>query len=361
MDHGDSDEPPGRSSYVARAALDSVVLQQFADLLARRPPKRPPSDVPRPEIDEMLIADEHGAYPPEQGRVFGLKNKTMLFAPGWGRVDRLTSSDCPLHNAARLGDVERIKRLLARESVNQPRAYDRITPLIIASGRGVLENVRLLLAAKADVNWEAKHGEMCSTSTQAASHRIWAPLIDRHVQERPGAQLTEGFQLIPRPLPCNALFAACLEGHEKIVDLLVKSRAPVDQQTAYGITPLIVACQCHHKELVIRLLLLGADVNLLSYAGLSPLHVVCEIGDYDLADLLLRAWAVVDATNSLTGATPLHCAAHHGHASIVKMLLHRGADVNRAMHNGSTPMWFASSFGHADVERVIYDWAAGID
>ena len=40
MEHGDSDEPPGRSSYVARAALDSVVLQQFADLLARRPPKR---------------------------------------------------------------------------------------------------------------------------------------------------------------------------------------------------------------------------------------------------------------------------------------------------------------------------------
>ena len=62
MEHSDSDEPPGRGAYVARAALDSVVLQQFADLLARRPPKRPPSDVPRPEIDEKLIPDEHGAY-----------------------------------------------------------------------------------------------------------------------------------------------------------------------------------------------------------------------------------------------------------------------------------------------------------
>ena len=102
-------------------------------------------------------------------------------------------------------------------------------------------------------------------------------------------------------------------------------------------------------------------MNLLSYTGLSPLHVLCEIGDYDLAELLLRAWAVVDAPITLTGGTPLHCAAHHGHASIVKLLLRRGADVNRAMHNGSTPMWFASSFGHADVERVIYDWAAGID
>ena len=76
-----------------------MVLQQFADLLARRPPKRPPSDVPRPEIDKSLIADEHGAYPPEQGRAFGLKNKTMLFAPGWGRVDRLTSADYALHDA----------------------------------------------------------------------------------------------------------------------------------------------------------------------------------------------------------------------------------------------------------------------
>ena len=110
MDDSNSDEPTERSPYVARAALDSVVLQQFADLLARRPPKRPPSDVPRPEIDEKLIPDAYGAYPPEQGRVFGLKNKTMLFAPGWGRGDRLSSADYALHDAARLGNVERIKR-----------------------------------------------------------------------------------------------------------------------------------------------------------------------------------------------------------------------------------------------------------
>ena len=109
------------------------------------------------------------------------------------------------------------------------------------------------------------------------------------------------------------------------------------------------------------MLLLGADVNLLTYTGLTPLHIVCGIGDYDLAELLLRAWAVVDAPNTLTGGTPLHCAAHHGHASIVRLLLQVGADVNRAMSDGRTPMWFASRYCHADVVRVINDWAAGID
>ena len=49
------------------------------------------------------------------------------------------------------------------------------------------------------------------------------------------------------------------------------------------------------------------------------------------------------------------------HASIVKLLLQVGADVNRAMSDGRTPMWFASSYCHADVVRVINDWAAGID
>ena len=98
----------------------------------------------------------------------------------------------------------------------------------------------------------------------------------------------------------------------------------------------------------------------LIHNGLTPLHIVCGIGDYDLAELLLRAWAVVDAP-TLTGATPLHCASHHGHASIVKLLLQVGADVNRAMSDGRTPMWFASSYCHADVVRVINDWAAGID
>ena len=83
------------------------------------------------------------------------------------------------------------------------------------------------------------------------------------------------------------------------------------------------------------------------------------------ADLLARRPPkrppIFDATNSLTGATPLHCASHHGHASIVKLLLQVGADVNRAMSDGRTPMWFASSYCHADVVRVINDWAAGLD
>ena len=68
MDDSNSDEPTEHSPYVARAALDSVVLQQFANLLAGRPPKRPPSDVPRPEIDEKLIPDEHSGHGPSWTR-----------------------------------------------------------------------------------------------------------------------------------------------------------------------------------------------------------------------------------------------------------------------------------------------------
>ena len=58
-------------------------------------------------------------------------------------------------------------------------------------------------------------------------------------------------------------------------------------------------------------------------------------------------------------ATPLHIAAESGQASIVQMLLKRGADPALAGSYGRTAVWHACSEGHVAVLRILH--ACGVD
>src|SRR5262249_25095779 len=53
------------------------------------------------------------------------------------------------------------------------------------------------------------------------------------------------------------------------------------------------------------------------------------------------------------GDTALMVAAHEGHLNIVKLLLHRGADVNGRGMNGFTPLITAASRRHRDIVRLL--------
>ena len=46
--------------------------------------------------------------------------------------------------------------------------------------------------------------------------------------------------------------------------------------------------------------------------------------------------------------TPLHFAAHGGHAEIIDALLAAGADPNAADAAGITPMYWSEKAGHVD-------------
>lgn len=65
----------------------------------------------------------------------------------------------------------------------------------------------------------------------------------------------------------------------------------------------------------------------------------------------------VDAPNRL-GETALMLAALHGHAGSVKLLIRRGAEVNRP---GWAPLHYAASSGHADVVAYLLEQHAYID
>ncbi len=57
------------------------------------------------------------------------------------------------------------------------------------------------------------------------------------------------------------------------------------------------------------------------------------------------------------GWTPLHVACEKGHASVVRLLLERGADVNARDGKGRTALVLAGQQGHKDVVRLLVEAA----
>jgi ankyrin repeat protein len=51
-------------------------------------------------------------------------------------------------------------------------------------------------------------------------------------------------------------------------------------------------------------------------------------------------------------------AASNGHEAVVKLLLEKGADMERKSSNGRTPLWWAAEGGHEAVMKLLLEKGA---
>ena len=63
---------------------------------------------------------------------------------------------------------------------------------------------------------------------------------------------------------------------------------------------------------------------------------------------------------------PLYAAAvaaiaENGHVGAARLLLDKGAEVDRAKKDGATPLWIACENGHVDAARLLLDKGAEVD
>jgi ankyrin repeat protein len=98
-----------------------------------------------------------------------------------------------------------------------------------------------------------------------------------------------------------------------------------------------------------------ADVNAPQVDGATALHWAVYRDEVEVADLLIRAGARVDAANR-ADATPLSMAALYGHAPMIERLLQGGGDPKRRGRNGETLLM--RSGNPAAIKRLA---AAGVD
>lgn len=207
-------------------------------------------------------------------------------------------------NAARAGDIEQMKGLLAADpALLNTRNHLGQSAILLARYHRQMAAVEFLLAQDPDLNLHeaAAVGALERVRTLI---RERGRLIDSHSKD--------GFT----PLALAAFF-----GNTAVAQLLVDQGANVSLAASnpMKVAPLHASTAGRHVEIVRLLVENGADVNARQQQGWTPLHGAAQNGDAEIVQLLLEHGAD-RAARSETGQTALDLAMTHGHAAVAALL-----------------------------------------
>jgi cytohesin len=308
---------PGiRSNIQAHAGR---ILQRHADIHGNRRGK---------EYFDNWVDALHTYYGEDYGHA-GKRDQlvclgTTLFGPIQEERDvaeRGQTGHASLHRAAAMGDVEAIKRILARGAevdirVRSNEFYSSEwgnTPLHLAARDGREEAVAALIEAKADVN---------------------------AVNDR-------GVSVLHRAI-----------AHPKVAEMLISKGAKVDAADVRGHTPLHYCARDKDAKIVGLLLDKGAAANAVDKQGRSAVHLAAEYANADAMKVLLDRGARVDVADQFQ-LTPLHLAAGQRNTAVVRMLLDKKASTSARCEFARTPLHDAARNGSVESVRMLLE--AGAD
>jgi ankyrin repeat protein len=96
------------------------------------------------------------------------------------------------------------------------------------------------------------------------------------------------------------------------------------------------------------------------YTG-PEIHNLVIQGNLTAIKSMLHQNPALISSQDQYGNTPLHLAAFHGHAEIVKFLIEQGADVNTQNNFGGTALLLASYSGQEEVVKILIANNAKVD
>ncbi len=263
-------------------------------------------------------------------------NEAEMLEVGWTQqqVDELTQIN--LISASRRGLVDDVRNLLADGADVEMEDDDGMTPLMHAAYNGHVEVLKLLLEADADYE-------------------------------------------IPYMNGLTPLTAAVMGGHYDIVDELASAGVNLDLCDENGNTALELACEFYDVEMVKMLIGYGANMDYLDDIESSPMKVVIDRpddGEEDIAQRLEILELLINPPNDYLdnmvngidvnlrygtndGKTVLMMAAEGGNVEIVTMLLNNGADIDITDDHGKTALTWAEEKGNQEVAELIRAKAQG--
>ncbi len=241
----------------------------------------------------------------------------------------------PLYGAIEAGDAEQVRALIAAGAdVNYD--YNGETALDLAVQTGDLEIVKILLDAGADPDL---------LSGLALLHAIWADQPD--IAE---ALLAAGAD------PNEALDAAVRCGRVRITQLLLGYGADPDGRGRDTMTPLLTAAAYNHEMVVLEIKAVQPPRERTTHEEdqepeLEPDHQA------KIARLLLDAGANPNARGP-GGDTALHEAADWGQLEVVRVLLEHGADPNTLNDSGWSVLDTALARRYSDMAELLREHGA---
>ena len=219
----------------------------------------------------------------------------------------------PIQDAARKGDVKKVKELLASDpKLVSDKDKNGDTALHQAALHGQLAVVQALIDAGADVNAKNNYPPFLpdDLNREYGSKNLQDPVILLHSQALDFTHELNTQGVTTKDLKDGYTpldLAEFSTSHSKIGQLLVAHGANVNAQAASGATPLFWAVMRDQKD----------DVKFLLDHGANP----------NLADAY--------------GDTILDCAVHMGFQSLVEILVDKGADVNAIDQSLHRPLTYA--------------------
>lgn len=259
------------------------------------------------------------------------------------------AGDPSLVAAARDGDVQAVRALIAKRTNVNEHARDGSTAILWATYHSNLEMARALIAAGAAVNTPNHYG---ITPLLQASRSGDAPLI--------AALLKAGADIaVKHPDGETPLMAASRTGHVDAVRLLLDAGANVNAADSYQQqTALMWAAAEGHVDVVKTLLEARADPNRKAYVttlderkhadhatgGFTALMFAARNGYGDVASALIKGGADPKLTNG-DGATATTVAIVNDRFDLAGTLIELGADPSDGalyfavdMHDATTDM-----------------------
>jgi ankyrin repeat protein len=235
--------------------------------------------------------------------------------------------------------------------------------IVVAAKDGDFDAVRALLAKRADVNETARDG---STALLWAVHHSDIRMVR--------ALLGAGANFVtPNRYGVTPLLEASRSGDTPIIAELLKAGADVKKSVhPEGETPLMAAARTGRLDAVELLLEAGSDPNAAdSYQSQTALMRAAEEGHVDVVNALLAAGANPNAKAHISpltdrkhadhatgGFTALMFAVRNGHENVVRALVKGGADLKATNGDGLTATSIAIVNDRFDLARTLLDLGA---
>ena len=283
------------------------------------------------------------------------------------------------------GDVEIMQLLLEHNANVNARAASGITPLHWAVINNASATLKLLLEHKADVNVR-DNGD--NTPLHFVMEGGWSPVVEALLAagadpNAPG--WTSGDDQPWFPLFRAVKWSGVQNGFELsqiLTGLLLDHGADARVSTTNGWTALHLAAQFGSVDLADLLIKHGADMNanasgpqqtpeMTPRAGTSvetasapfaPSMQASRVPKRAVQDTMYVQFAEptveigYDPSRiAVSSVTPLHVAVASQHLELVRFLLEHGASVNAADGRGHTALHFAANHGNLDLTRVLLD------